>query len=74
MKPMSQERRLLDAMMAGMKITRLSALTELGIFELSARVKMIESWGYTIQRKTIEVTNRWGEKTRVKQYWIDCNG
>ena len=74
MKTKSQEHRLLDALKAGVKITRLSALTELGIFELSARVKMIESWGYTIQRKTIEVTNRWGEKTRVKQYWIDCNG
>lgn len=74
MKPKTQAGRLLDALLDGMAVTRLSALTELGIFELSARIKDLEAIGHTIQRKTVEVTNRWGEKTRVKQYWIDCNG
>jgi hypothetical protein len=67
---MSQESRLLSAFLAGRKITRLSALTELGIFELSARIKKLESEGNQIQRQSITVTNRFGEKTRVKEYWI----
>lgn len=67
---MSQESRLLSAFLAGRKITRLSALTELGIFELSARIKKLESDGNQIQRQTISVTNRFGEKTHVKEYWI----
>lgn len=69
-KPLSQEMRLLEWLQAGMTITRLLALTELGIFELSARIKKLESTGNTIHRKTVTVTNRFGEKTRVKEYWI----
>lgn len=64
-KPPSQEARLLDWLRNGMTITRLLALTELGIFELSARIKVIN-------RKTVTVVNRWGEKTRVKEYWIEA--
>lgn len=71
-KPPSQESRLRDWLLSGKTITRLSALTELGIFELSARVKALEAAGNVINRKTITVVNRWGEKTRVKQYWIDA--
>lgn len=69
-KPLSQEMRLLEWLKAGMSITRLLALTELGIFELSARIKKLEGDGNTIQRKTVTVVNRFGEKTRVKEYWI----
>lgn len=67
---MSQESRLLSAFLAGRKVNRLSALTELGIFELSARIKKLESEGNKIQRQTIKVVNRFGEKTHVKEYWI----
>lgn len=67
---MSQESRLLSAFLAGRKVNRLSALTELGIFELSARIKKLESDGNKIQRQTIKVVNRFGEKTHVKEYWI----
>ena len=56
----------------GRTVTRLSALTELGIFELSARIKSLEASGNVIQRKTVTVVNRWGEKTRVKEYWIEA--
>lgn len=71
-KPPSQEARLLDWLRRGLTITRLLALTELGIFELSARVKKLESCGHTISRKTVTVRNRWNEKTRVKEYWIEA--
>lgn len=71
-KPPSQEARLLDWLRNGMTITRLLALTELGIFELSARIKSLEAAGNVINRKTVTVVNRWGEKTRVKEYWIEA--
>jgi hypothetical protein len=69
MKPLSQEARLLAWLQSGKTITRLLALTELGIFELSARIKKLEE-SHTIQRKTITVTNRFSERTRVKEYWL----
>jgi len=69
MKHPSQETRLLAWLKSGLTITRLLALTELGIFELSARIKKLEE-SHTVQRKTITVVNRFGEKTRVKEYWI----
>lgn len=71
-KPPSQEARLLAWLRNGMTITRLLALTELGIFELSARIKSLEAAGNVINRQTITVINRWGEKTRVKEYWIEA--
>ena len=70
MKPPSQEARLLAHLKTGAHITRLAALTELGIFELSARIKSLEAAGNVINRQTVTVTNRWGEKTRVKEYWL----
>lgn len=70
MKPPSQESRLLSWLKDGRTVTRLSALTELGIFELSARIKALEAEGHVIQRETVVVKNRWGEKTRVKEYWL----
>lgn len=69
---MSQESRLLSAFLAGRKITRLSALTELGIFELSARIKDLEAVGHTIKRRRVTVHNRWGEKASVCEYWIEA--
>jgi hypothetical protein len=66
---MSQASRLKEHFEAGKSITRLSALTDLGIFELSARVIDLENTGMTIDRKRITVTNRWGEKASVTKYW-----
>lgn len=67
---MSQASRLKEHFEAGKSITRLSALTDLGIFELSARVIDLENTGMTIDRKRITVTNRWGEKASVTKYWV----
>lgn len=66
----SQEMRLLDWLQSGKKISRLEALVELGIFELSARIKKLEALGYVIPRKRKTITNRYGEKGSVQEYWI----
>lgn len=58
-KPPSQETRLLAWLRNGMTITRLLALTELGIFELSARIKSLEAAGRTTTSKTIARETNW---------------
>ena len=67
----TQAERLLDWLQAGNKVTRLTALVELGIFELSARVIDLEARGYVIDRKRIRVTNRFGEAANVAEYWLE---
>lgn len=64
----SQSQRLLEHLKSGKPITRLEALTDLGIFELSARVIDLENQGYEIPRKRIKVTNRFGETVNVAEY------
>jgi hypothetical protein len=71
MKPNGQHNRLLEWLKSGKTITRLEALIELGIFELSARIIDLEEMGYKIPRKTITVRNRFGEKARVKEYRLE---
>jgi len=65
---MSQAQRLKDHLDKGESVTRLSALTHLGIFELSSRIGEIESDDYQITRKRITVNNRFGESTNVMKY------
>ena len=68
---MTQQERLLKHFKLGRTINRLTALTELGIFELSARIKGLESDGYRIERERITVTNRFGEQCSCMKYWIE---
>lgn len=67
-KPNTQAGRLLEHLEAGKSINRLSALLDLGIFELSARVIDIENHGYTVNKERKTVTNRFNEKTSVTEY------
>jgi hypothetical protein len=66
---MSQKTRLLDHLNSGKTINRLTALVDLGIFELSARIIDLERSGFTINRKKTKITNRWGEPINVTVYW-----
>jgi len=65
---MSQAQRLKEHLDKGYSVTRLSALTELGIFELASRIGEIEKEDYKITRKRITVNNRFGETTNVMKY------
>ena len=65
---MSQRTRLKEHLESGKSITRLSALTELGIFELASRVGELEKDGFEIQRERIKVWNRWNESVTVTKY------
>ena len=64
----TQAKRLLDHLATGATIHRLSALIDLGIFELSSRVIDITRAGYSINKNRVSITNRFGEKTSVTEY------
>lgn len=68
MKLNTQANRLLDHLSKGEKVHRLSALIDLGIFELSARIIDITNAGYQINKHRISITNRFGEKASVVEY------
>ena len=68
---MSQSARLLEHFKQGNMINRLTDLSELGIFELSARVIDLEHLGYVIKRETYKALNRWGEPVHGKNYWLE---
>jgi hypothetical protein len=67
-KPNTQAGRLLEHLTSGKSINRLSALVELGIFELSARIIDLETHGFKVNKERKTVTNRFNEKTSVTEY------
>ena len=51
-------------------ITTLQAITDLGETRLSARIFELQDKGVNISSSWEEVKNRYGEKRRVKRYFI----
>ena len=49
-------------------ITQLEALMELGVMRLASRISNLRKSGYEIDCEWVEVTNRFGEKCRIKSY------
>lgn len=64
----NQHMRILDYCSRHKSITRLEAVTNLGITELPKRISEMRRLGYVFDKEWIEVKNRYGEKTRVKRY------
>lgn len=63
-----------DRILAYMKehggITSLDASRDLGCIRLGARIFELKERGHDIKSEYIEVKNRYGEKCRVKRYWL----
>ena len=72
----SQCTRILAYMEKHGSITQLEALTELGVMRLASRITNLRNSGYEIDCEWVTVTNRYGEKCRVKKYSLggDTNG
>jgi len=66
-----QKDRLLTWLLSGKHIDRFTALIELGIFELSARIVELEQEGIIVDRERKPVINRWNEKVSVMDYWME---
>lgn len=64
----TQNQRLIAYLEEHGNITQLEAL-ELGIFRLASRINDIKRMGHTVTGQMVEVSNRFGEKVRVKRYY-----
>ena len=66
----AHENRVLEYMRKHTFITQKEAMDNLGESRLSARVFTLKKKGYAILGEYITVTNRHGEKCRVKRYCL----
>jgi len=64
----TQAGRILEHFKQGHSVDRLSALVELGVFELSARIIDLQNAGHSINKTRKQITNRFGEKASVVEY------
>lgn len=69
----SQCDRLLTYLKSGKCITSLQAFNELGIVRLGSRIHELKKRRDDIKEKWIIVTNRFGEKCRVKGFYLEGN-
>ena len=68
-RPMQADR-ILEYMKEHGGITSLDASRDLGCIRLGARIFELKERGHDIKSEYIEVKNRYGEKCRVKRYWL----
>ena len=66
----TQNQVILAAFKAGKHLTNTSARELCGTERFSARVKDLRNAGYMIGDTWREGTNRYGNKTRYKEYWL----
>ena len=55
-------------------ITQLEALRDLGVMRLASRCSDLKRLGYPIVKTNVTVTNRYGEKCRIKRYSLAEGG
>ena len=64
----TQNERLLDYLEEHGRITQREAMEELGIMRLAARIADLRAMGHVIARRTVKVSNRYGETCRIAEY------
>lgn len=69
MKKENQQERILDYLDKHFSITRMEAYDRLGITELPKRISELRHAGHNIGDQWLKVMNRYGEETRVKEYF-----
>lgn len=70
----TQNERVLDYMRKKGSITQQEAITYLGVMRLASRISDMRSRGVPIVDEWVKVTNRWGEKCRIKRYRLGVEG
>lgn len=66
----TQNERIIDYMEQFGSITQFEALRDLGVMRLASRVSDMRSKGIPIASRIVEVENRFGEKCRIKRYFL----
>lgn len=67
----TQAERVLEHLQTGGTITSLSALERFGIIQLPRRIYDLKKAGWPIRSRMREVTNRYEQTVRVKEYWLE---
>lgn len=72
----TQNERILDYLRKKGSITQREAEDFLGVMRLASRISDMRSRGVPIIDEWVKVTNRWGEKCRIKRYrlGVEDNG
>lgn len=66
----SQNKRILEYIAKHGSVSQLEALQYLGVMRLASRMSDLKRSGYPVASETVTVTNRYGEKCRIKRYSI----
>ena len=66
----TQYQAMLEYLEDGKMLTRMEALTELGIMNPTARISEIRANGVPVVTRMIGVYNRWDTKVKVAQWFI----
>ena len=74
----TQNERLLNLLLKGLKVNGLSAWQSLGIYRLGSRIHDLRCGAYDgkrylIQDRWIERENQFGEKVRFKEYFFETD-
>jgi hypothetical protein len=67
----NQTKRLYDYLNQGNKIDPLTSWTELGIYRLASRITDLKDAEIKIGKGWKTVINRFGDKIKVREYWIE---
>lgn len=68
---LTQKERVIGYIRDNGSLTRLEAVTELGIFELAARINELEKKGYSFKKERITFTTKSGNIGRCKRYTLN---
>ena len=66
-----QRQRVLNYMHHYGSITQYEAIEDLGILRLASRISELKKMDYPVKSRRVTVTNRFGEKCRVAQYYLE---
>lgn len=71
MAKVTQEQRILEWLKSGESITQFEALKDIGCMRLASRISDMRKKGIDIKDRNKTVTNRYGEKTTVSEYYME---
>ena len=64
-------RRVLEHLQAGKDLDRLSGWHELGLLDITPRIKELEDAGYDIKRKNVPIVNLFGEEKQIRTFYME---
>ena len=69
----TQTKRVLAYMVVNGTINPLESWREIGVYRLASRIHDLIKAGYPVKKAWLEMKNKYGEKVRVRQYFMSPN-